>query len=184
MKNKYILSALILGTLSMSTISCSDFLNEELTTKRNTEYLKTEEGVADLSVALYENLRYHFARENSVAFTQFYPSLSKFIDGYRESVTDRVGTRDGILARVGETYLIAAEALVRQGKYQEALGYINTLRDRAAYKQGEDREHHVDGGAAYKSGAPGYKDNGENLLPFSLNLAMSSASSGCQMPPN
>ena len=70
MKNKYILSALILGTLSMSTISCSDFLNEELTTKRNTEYLKTEEGVADLSVALYENLRYHFARENSVAFTQ------------------------------------------------------------------------------------------------------------------
>ena len=52
MKKNYILSALILGTLSMSTISCSDFLNEELTTKRNTEYLKTEKGVADLSVAL------------------------------------------------------------------------------------------------------------------------------------
>lgn len=63
MKNKYILNALILGTLSMSTISCSDFLNEELTTKRNTEYLKTEEGVADLSVALYENLRYHFSKK-------------------------------------------------------------------------------------------------------------------------
>ena len=28
MKNKYILNALILGTLSMSTISCSDFLND------------------------------------------------------------------------------------------------------------------------------------------------------------
>lgn len=97
-----------------------------------------------------------------LTFTQFYPSLSKFVDGYRESVTDRVGTRDGIIARVGETYLIAAEALVRQGKYQEALGYINDLRDRAAYKEGEDREHHVDGGAAYKEGAPGYKDNGEN----------------------
>ena len=87
-----------------------------------------------------------------LTFTQFYPSLSKFVDGYRESVTDRVGTRDGIIARVGETYLIAAEAL----------GYINDLRDRAAYKEGEDREHHVDGGAAYKAGAPGYKDNGEN----------------------
>ena len=97
-----------------------------------------------------------------LTFTQFYPSLSKFVDGYRASVTDRVGTRDGIIARVGETYLIAAEALVRQGKYQEALGYINDLRDRAAYKEGEDREHHVDGGAAYKAGAPGYKDNGEN----------------------
>ena len=97
-----------------------------------------------------------------LTFTQFYPSLSKFVGGYRGSVTDRVGTRDGIIARVGETYLIAAEALVRQGKYQEALGYINDLRDRAAYKEGEDREHHVDGGAAYKAGAPGYKDNGEN----------------------
>ena len=97
-----------------------------------------------------------------LTFTQFYPSLSRFVDGYRESVTDRVGTRDGIIARVGETYLIAAEALVRQGKYQEALGYINDLRDRAAYKEGEDREHHVDGGAASQAGAPGYKDNGEN----------------------
>lgn len=95
-------------------------------------------------------------------FTQFFPSLSKFIDGYRESVTDRVGTRDGIIARLGETYLIAAEALVRQNKYTEALTYINTLRQRAAYKEGEDRSLHVDGGAAYKPGAPGYKDNGEN----------------------
>ncbi len=101
--------------------------------------------------------------DNSLfAFTQFFPSLSKFIDGYRESVTDRVGTRDGIIARLGETYLIAAEALVRQGRYNEALTYINTLRARAAYKEGEDRSAHVDGGAAYKQGAPGYKDNGEN----------------------
>lgn len=95
-------------------------------------------------------------------FTQFYPSLSKFIDGYRESVTDRVGTRDGIIARVGETYLIAAEALVRQHKYSDALKYVNDLRRRAAYKQGEDRSAYTDGGGAYKNGAPGFKDNGEN----------------------
>lgn len=124
-------------------------------------YSKTGKTIPTVFVAYPANKNQ--AGDNAMLdFTQFYPSLSKFIDGYRESVTDRVGTRDGILARVGETYLIAAEALVRQGKYQEALGYINTLRDRAAYKQGEDREHHVDGGAAYKSGAPGYKDNGEN----------------------
>lgn len=124
-------------------------------------YSKTGKTIPTVFVAYPANKNQ--AGDNALLdFTQFYPSLSKFIDGYRESVTDRVGTRDGILARVGETYLIAAEALVRQGKYQEALGYINTLRDRAAYKQGEDREHHVDGGAAYKSGAPGYKDNGEN----------------------
>ncbi len=96
------------------------------------------------------------------AYTQFFPSLSKFIDGYRTSKTDRTGTRDGILARLGETYLIAAEALVRQHKYSEALVYINALRDRAAYKNGEDRESYVDGGAAYKVGAPGYANDGVN----------------------
>ena len=39
MKQNYIISALLLGSLSMTTVSCSDFLKEELTTHRNTEYL-------------------------------------------------------------------------------------------------------------------------------------------------
>lgn len=39
------------------------------------------------------------------------------------------------MARLGETYLIAAEVLIRQGEYQQALEYINDLRARAAYKE-------------------------------------------------
>lgn len=76
-------------------------------------------------------------------------ALSKFADGSRVSVASQAGQRDGILARVAETYLIAAEALGRLGRYDQALPYINKLRERAAYKGGEDRSFHSDGGLAY-----------------------------------
>ncbi|MAW97076.1 MAG: RagB/SusD family nutrient uptake outer membrane protein [Leeuwenhoekiella sp.] len=68
-----------------------------------------------------------------------YPSLSKYRAPFRTSPNDAKGTRDGILARLGETYLIAAEAYGRMGQYGQALDYINELRERAAYKEGEDR---------------------------------------------
>ena len=90
-----------------------------------------------------------------------FPSLSKYFDGSREGVTDNVGARDGILARLGETYLIAAEALIRLHEYNDALYYINELRKRAAYKTGENRSAYCDGGAAYHSGALGYPSMGD-----------------------
>ncbi len=102
-------------------------------------------------------------------FTNRYASLNKFIDGSRESVTSRVGFRDGILARVGETYLIAAEALIRQERYVEALKYINALRARAAYKTGEDRSAYCDGGAAYNENALGYASMGAVNSYFAEN---------------
>jgi len=82
---------------------------------------------------------------------QSFPSLSKHMDGSRNSLNDVVGHRDFILARSAETYLIAAEAKIRlakagQGSYNDALPYINALRIRAQYLDGENRAAYNDGG--------------------------------------
>jgi len=64
---------------------------------------------------------------------RIFPSLNKFHDPFRLSVNDMRGSRDFVVARLAETYLIAAEALLRDGRPPaEALPYINAVRRRAA----------------------------------------------------
>jgi hypothetical protein len=82
---------------------------------------------------------------------QGFPPLSKQTDGSRKSLNDVVGHRDFILARSAETYLIAAEAKIKlaqagQGSYNDALPYINAVRARAQYANGESRSAYNDGG--------------------------------------
>lgn len=61
-----------------------------------------------------------------------FPQSSKFEDALRLNTNDTKGVKDLIIYRLGETYLIAAEALIMEGKPGEALPYINELRKRAA----------------------------------------------------
>ncbi|MFN8253879.1 MAG: RagB/SusD family nutrient uptake outer membrane protein [Ferruginibacter sp.] len=82
---------------------------------------------------------------------QAFPPLSKHFDGSRNALNDVVGHRDFILARSAETYLIAAEAKIRlaklgTGAYTDALPYINAVRTRAQYANGESRSSYYDGG--------------------------------------
>lgn len=63
---------------------------------------------------------------------RYFPSLSKFLDPLRPSVQHEAGSRDFMVARLAETYLIAAEALYKAGKTDEALPFINAVRRRAA----------------------------------------------------
>ncbi len=63
---------------------------------------------------------------------RIFPSLNKFDDPYRLSVNETRGSRDFLLFRLAETYLIAAEALMRDGRAADGLPYINAVRTRAA----------------------------------------------------
>lgn len=107
------------------------------------------------------------------AYQNRFASLSKYIDGSRNEVGDGIGYRDGILARVADTYLVAAEILIRQGDYNGALNYINTVRNRGAYKSGEDRSYYCDGGAASSETASSYIE--ENSYYESNNIAVTTA---------
>ncbi|MCR5393795.1 MAG: RagB/SusD family nutrient uptake outer membrane protein [Bacteroidales bacterium] len=96
--------------------------------------------------SVHGNYSYH-----SSATQKRFVAVSKFRDGYRINISNQFGTRDGIIARSAEDVLFAAEAYARKGDYTNCVKYLNMLRDRAAYKAGEDRAKHVDGGQAYKN---------------------------------
>ncbi len=80
--------------------------------------------------------------------SNFWPGLNKTEDGSRTAEKGNAH-RDVTMARTGETYLVKAEALVRQGKYQDAINVVNILRARAEWKSGEDRRAYTDGSKAF-----------------------------------
>ncbi|WP_346857905.1 RagB/SusD family nutrient uptake outer membrane protein [uncultured Draconibacterium sp.] len=90
-----------------------------------------------------------------------FPSLSKHFESDRTAINDNRGMRDEIFARSADTYLMRAEAKVRQSKFTEALADINTVRNRGAYQNGEDRSYYMDGAESWTTSAytPGPTDN-------------------------
>jgi hypothetical protein len=119
-----------------STYVSDEVVNEKTGKTIPHVYVAYPKGVTD-DGALYGDVRF--------------PSCSKHMDASRIAMNDASGFRDIVLARSAETCLIAAEAEIRLGNYSKALEYINTVRQRAAYKSGEDRSDYSDGGAAYPS---------------------------------
>ena len=89
-----------------------------------------------------ETYRYkYFAwdKEDVTKNNRYYPPLLKYFDPLRLSVNDGQGGREWVKMRLAETYLIAAEASGRNGDYQTAADYINVVRKRAAWQDGETK---------------------------------------------
>jgi len=113
-------------------------------------YARTGRNIANVYVAYPAGTTTDGALYADVRF----PSLSKFFDGSRVGgFNDVRGLRDLTLARSAETYLIAAEAKIRlaalgSGSYTDALPYINPVRIRGQYQNGENRTAYYDGGGA------------------------------------
>lgn len=116
---------------------------------KNIEDPKTGKIIPSVFAAYAEDAKYL----DSDNLPNRFPSLNKYIDGSRETYNEAAGNRDGILARLGDTYLIAAEICIRQNNYPKALTFINTIRSRATYKNGESRKIYSDGSAAYNETA-------------------------------
>ncbi|MDI9364281.1 MAG: RagB/SusD family nutrient uptake outer membrane protein [Flavobacterium sp.] len=116
-------------------------------------YARTSKTIANVYVA-YPN---GTTTDGALFVDVRFPSLSKFFDGSRAAgFNDVRGLRDITLARSAETYLIAAEAKIRlanlgTGSYADALPYINAVRTRAQYQNGENRTTYYDGGGASNS---------------------------------
>lgn len=64
---------------------------------------------------------------------KLYPTLSKYIDNTRPNRQHVQGQRDFYLMRLGEAYLLRAEARFQQGNLQGAADDINVIRERAAW---------------------------------------------------
>jgi len=86
--------------------------------------------------------------------TNNFPNLSKWLDDQRPDINYQAGSRNFHRMRLAETYLIAAEAYGRKGDFANAVKYINVIRSRAAYAEGETKPAEVakvDGGVANTS---------------------------------
>ena len=90
--------------------------------------------------------------------SNFFCGINKTDDGTRTAEKGDA-TRDVIMARTGETYLVKAEAQVRLGKYADAIATVNKLRARAEWKNGENRGYYTDGSMAFLQEFGGDKDN-------------------------
>lgn len=65
------------------------------------------------------------------------PPVTKFFDTKRADLNDP-SVRPVIVYRLGETYLIAAEAAMYTGRRTDAVNYINRIRERAAFPTGNE----------------------------------------------
>jgi starch-binding outer membrane protein, SusD/RagB family len=101
------------------------------------------------SLVLYQNGTYVAPTFGNQAICNFFAGINKTDCGSRTAERGD-SHRDVIMARLAETYLVRAECYVRQGDYGNAMKDINVVRERAQWKNGENRSYYNDGSQAFK----------------------------------
>lgn len=85
--------------------------------------------------------------------SNMWAGISKHACGYLNAFAGDNGSRDVVLARLAETYLVRAEIKIRLEDYPGAKNDINAVRKRAAWHEGENRGFYVDGNKAAEQSA-------------------------------
>jgi starch-binding outer membrane protein, SusD/RagB family len=93
-------------------------------------------GLDSIPAAMRAATRYKLYGENEYTDAMF-PVLNKYLDPTRTSTNQEEGQRDHPIFRLANTYLMLAEALIRDGKVEEGLVWLNKVRTRAA-KPGQE----------------------------------------------
>ena len=88
-------------------------------------------GLPTIPAAMRAATRYKLYGEDEYQDAIF-PVLNKYLDPTRTSTNQEPGQRDHPMMRLANTYLMLAEALMRDGKPDQALPYVNAIRTRAA----------------------------------------------------
>ncbi|PHN05709.1 RagB/SusD family nutrient uptake outer membrane protein [Flavilitoribacter nigricans] len=99
-----------------------------------------EEAYDDRKIASTRYTVYTYANDycpNCNTRERVFPSMNKWIDPTRPDRQKTQGQRDYMLMRLGETYLLRAEARWKQGDNQGAADDINVVRTRAAVNPGD-----------------------------------------------
>lgn len=86
-----------------------------------------------VNVATIDSAKHQYTTLSPKDYNQsWYPTLMKWLDGTRLALNDTASGKDFYVARLAETYLIAAEASYRNNDPAEALRLVNIVRERAA----------------------------------------------------
>lgn len=81
--------------------------------------------------------------------SQMYPDMTKYDDSDGSRANVYYGsTRPIIVYKLSETYLIAAEAALKDGRPNDAVPYLNAIRERAAYRVSNTPEQNAQAKAA------------------------------------
>lgn len=121
------------------------------------------------SLVLYQNGTYVAPTFGNQPVCNFFAGINKTECGTRTAERGD-SHRDVIMARLGETYLVRAECYVRQGDYGNAMKDINTVRERAQWKNGENRSYYSDGSQAFKVNALNTGTAATNFINSNLDM--------------
>ncbi|MEO5562340.1 MAG: RagB/SusD family nutrient uptake outer membrane protein [Chitinophagaceae bacterium] len=116
--------AQVAGTIGTRTFAVGDTL---------LYYPATPMSAADIAAKKYLVINPDQYRNSPfISGLRTYPQFKKFRDPFVTSYVDNGGARDSYVFRLGETYLVAAEAYLKLSNVPKALQFFNAIRTRAA----------------------------------------------------